>query len=335
MMPWCRLFQVYILLVFLHYPASAQNCQSTTKLYYINGITYGDEQADDEKRALEPIIEQMASQPKCYEKPQLKFQTNMDFLTKLRNAANMDFDTAFQRIVEGPHTSRADFGKIVMSVLIEQDLYSYVIDRDLRQFVIDFKRDIEQGHDVVVIAHSVGNLYAKLAEDRLTPQEQQHFRVISVGLPVPPWEQIHSVQVGYTNLEGDFIELLDSAPPANVNNSGGCGSDWECHNFVHSYLKGDMSKRSIVDDLSEALAALPVIKRSGSSVRCTAGDLVRRVEIRIDDPSRGAPCEVIYWKGGEMSIEAQASNTPSVCENTALQIKQNLKQGGFVCEEEP
>lgn len=330
-----RLFAIYLLVFFGQNPAMAQDCRMNTKLHYINGITYGDGQAYEEMLQLLPIIKQISNGSECYKDISLKFQTSKQFLDKVKEVAGMN-DDEFQSVVQGWHTSQFDFGRIVLSVLLEDDLHSYANDGTLRRIVDDVRNDIGKGLDVVILAHSLGNIYAKLVADQLNREEQRHLRVVSVGLPIARWTRVDDTEVEYTILEGDFLEELESAPPANVANSSRCASSWKCHNFANSYLKGDVSGRSIVDDLSQSLAALPLAEPPTMSYHCTLQNLVRRIEVIVEDPSVKVPCDVVYHKDierpGHREVLWHADREKSYCEDRAKEFAQKLKGLGWECK---
>ena len=68
-------------------------------------------------------------------------------------------------------------------------------------------------------------------------------------------------------------------------------------------------------------------------VSCENGELRRRVEVVYSDPGQAVPCEVIYDKSDEGSIEAlwRANNSAGYCEVKAEGLIEKLRSMGWRC----
>lgn len=68
-------------------------------------------------------------------------------------------------------------------------------------------------------------------------------------------------------------------------------------------------------------------------VTCTYGDLSRKIEVVYSDPGQPVPCEVIYDKSAEGSIETlwQANNEAGYCEAQAAALRDKLSGVGWQC----
>jgi len=68
-------------------------------------------------------------------------------------------------------------------------------------------------------------------------------------------------------------------------------------------------------------------------VVCTFGDLSRRIEVVYSDPGQAVPCEVIYDKSAEGSIETlwRANNETGYCEAQAAGLADKLSGMGWQC----
>ena len=66
---------------------------------------------------------------------------------------------------------------------------------------------------------------------------------------------------------------------------------------------------------------------------CTYGDLTRRIEVVYVDPGAPVPCEVIYDKSAEGSIETlwRANNEAGYCEDRAAALAEKLSGMGWHC----
>jgi hypothetical protein len=76
---------------------------------------------------------------------------------------------------------------------------------------------------------------------------------------------------------------------------------------------------------------------AASETRCVRGDdAVRRVEIAVQDPNHGAPCEVVYWKDterpGVRTVLWSAQTDADFCARKAEELVVTLKDGGWTCD---
>lgn len=71
-------------------------------------------------------------------------------------------------------------------------------------------------------------------------------------------------------------------------------------------------------------------------VTCEYGELTRKVEVVYVNPGQAVPCEVIYDKSGEGSIETlwRASNEAGYCEARAADLVDRLTGMGWRCAED-
>ena len=69
-------------------------------------------------------------------------------------------------------------------------------------------------------------------------------------------------------------------------------------------------------------------------VSCSYGDLSRQIEVVYSDPGQAVPCEVIYNKSAEGSIETlwQANNEAGYCEAQAAGLVEKLRVLGWQCD---
>ncbi len=68
-------------------------------------------------------------------------------------------------------------------------------------------------------------------------------------------------------------------------------------------------------------------------VSCSYGELARKIEVVYSDPGQPVPCEVIYDKSAEGSIETlwRANNEAGYCEAQAAGLVEKLRDMGWQC----
>ena len=74
---------------------------------------------------------------------------------------------------------------------------------------------------------------------------------------------------------------------------------------------------------------------AANPVSCTNGGLSRSVEVVYSDPGQAVPCEVIYNKSGEGSIETlwRANTEAGYCEARAAELIEKLEGLGWDCDQ--
>ena len=73
---------------------------------------------------------------------------------------------------------------------------------------------------------------------------------------------------------------------------------------------------------------------TANPVTCEHGQLTRKIEVVYANPGQAVPCEVIYDKSAEGSIETlwRADNEAGYCEARALGLAEKLTGMGWRCE---
>ena len=83
-----------------------------------------------------------------------------------------------------------------------------------------------------------------------------------------------------------------------------------------------------------ALTAGPAM---ANPVTCSYGDLSRKIEVVYSNPGQPVPCEVIYDKSAEGTIETlwRANVEAGYCEAKAAGLVEKLQGMGWRCDAEP
>jgi hypothetical protein len=131
---------------------------------------------------------------------------------------------------------------------------AFVGDADLARHVARYRLLTDSGSEVVLVAHSQGNLYANAAYAALSsdPQEVSAFGLVAVATPT---DDVAGAQppLPYTTLHEDRIiaavrVLFESTLPPNTSASG-ASLPILGHGFVDSYLAAEDSRTRILDDV--------------------------------------------------------------------------------------
>jgi len=119
---------------------------------------------------------------------------------------------------------------------------------ELREYTDTYNQHLREGHPVVVVAHSQGNLWANIAYLGIEHENLDRFGIVSVANP-----DDHVAGNGpYTTIDEDLViwAVRDSLP-ANLNNFFGINlRDYSGHKFIDSYMaSGHPAATKILDDV--------------------------------------------------------------------------------------
>lgn len=83
-----------------------------------------------------------------------------------------------------------------------------------------------------------------------------------------------------------------------------------------------------------ALPGLLPLLALGNPVTCEFAELSRRIEVVYSNPGQAVPCEVIYDKSGEGTIETlwRANFQTGYCEEKANGLVEKLSDMGWQCD---
>ena len=122
---------------------------------------------------------------------------------------------------------------------------------DVSTMIKGYREDsLDLKHNVLLVAHSQGNLFGNQMYDLLTAEEKDRFKMVSVATPANNVTGNYSLDAPYTTIVADYaiVHIPDSLP-SNVFGFG--------HTFVNSYLYGSMSApNKINSDIMNAVNLL-------------------------------------------------------------------------------
>lgn len=193
----------------------------------------------------------------------------LDILETVQQAAQADsiaFDyPTFWRSLAGIQQSTNLF-RVISDVLklraLTLEPASITFD-DLRDQVFTYRKTIDCGAKVLLVAHSQGNFFGNQAYEFLSPIQRASFGMVSVATPA----SYVSGGGPYTTFEQDFIRFFPGALAPNFS-APFCGSNITCHFFLESYIGRDSSRSKILDDMMAVLDSLarpmPIGENQGS-----------------------------------------------------------------------
>jgi uncharacterized membrane protein len=246
--------------------AFANVCAST--IYFANGILNTPEDADDNRAALQELVNQrvleLSPAIPCSLVVSISYNpTSNAFLDLFESFVQLSSDPnpaeLFWRMARGLVASSALFALAELAATINMEL-------DLGDQVDSYKATIARGSPIVLVGHSQGNLFANEAFVRLGSPLRETFRIVPVATPAG-YVAGQSAPYTYTTVFGDFISEWPAALESNISNDFTCVSKSVCHKF-DSYLMGWRSGRRIANhvlDLNDPPQAILKIQQSGST----------------------------------------------------------------------
>lgn len=229
----------------------------------------------------------------------------------------------------------------------------YVNDVDLQTHLEDYQRAVSAQRKVLIVAHSQGNFYANQAHRRL---DSESIGIVAVGTPASyvsgdgPW-----VTLFFDMLINIIREAFPNTLPGLTINLN-FGLDLSGHTFTGSYLRGEVSRESIIEDALKQIAALAppgCIATPPTPPPCENGichdDIGNPADgaVSIGDPHlrsydgvqfdfQGVG-EYIYTQSASKDLIIQGRMEafgPYVSRNTALAIKMGNDRIGFYTAED-
>jgi hypothetical protein len=140
--------------------------------------------------------------------------------------------------------------------LISKDVAD-IENENLDWMVNTYKRSINDGHRVILVSHSQGNLFGVRAYDELESWQKKYFKQVSVASPASRV----AGGGGYVTLSNDkIIYGVPGALKGNARNSQeNLGGDSYNHEFVRTYLNGDVTQGRIKGLINTALSDVQAV----------------------------------------------------------------------------
>jgi hypothetical protein len=220
--------------------------------YFGNGIMNTEEEAEMSKERLHHFISKNIQISTPYS---IKLSYNYSYglvadlaetyyQLKKEGQAPKDFFTTLLTLFTGSYAKAAGIVAEILALYPEAEE-----NRNLTEMVNAYKSSISNGHKVILVSHSQGNLFGVRSYDKLASWQKRYFKQVSVASPAG------RVAGGgkHVTLESDeIISKVFGSLPANARNSQ-IASSWD-HGFVESYLNGDITSGMIRGIIQEAVS---------------------------------------------------------------------------------
>ena len=110
---------------------------------------------------------------------------------------------------------------------------------DVSTMIKGYREDsLDLKHNVLLVAHSQGNLFGNQMYDLLTAEEKDRFKMVSVATPANNVTGNYSLDAPYTTIVADYtIAFIKNSFPGNASGFG--------HTFVDSYLNSHITPTRI------------------------------------------------------------------------------------------
>lgn len=265
MIHYIRYVCIWLIVLFMPAIALAQCPVQETVILYINGIDTLQSDAEKSKdRIRDEVIKESGVIEDCLAFDHI-YNTNeplfLDFLEAgIQKAREQGWDTSeFWRWFFRLNPFTPGFGDLLADFYSDANILSnlglFVLGDQVNEHLKKYREYMKPDKRLILVAHSQGALYANEEWNLLTDAEKSKVNIIAVATPT------NGVAGNgpNTTLYEDWIagHLFPRAMAANIGNDEPCGSDWNCHGFKESYMKGKNSLERIVDQIVSLLPTPP------------------------------------------------------------------------------
>jgi hypothetical protein len=328
-----RLIVCLILAIIMTTSAAASNCAGGgTTIFFGNGILTTRDHAQTSMYELEALLEmslQSAAPNRDSSCTQYKLAWDSEFVNSSNGLATVpnaiqQLSVALAQWIGGTWSSvwadlfqysvttpgvddsfnnspvTSDYSKIVKSIVNASQ-------PDVQNHLALYKSELQAGNNVIVVTHSQGNFYINEVYPQLSVPADKYFTVVGVATPA---NEVAG-NGNYVTLHNDIIKLVPTSLSANTVNATptdrcapfpNLASMGRCHDFVNSYLAGNVSGypsiiSPIVAVILQPVAVLPVGTGSGTVLSSPLGI----------DCSGSANCTAQFYVGQSVTLTATAS----------------------------
>ncbi len=221
------------LLIFFIVTAALFAKPCITDIYFGNGVWNTEEQAIENKIALTKLLLYKAENPLDLQKEGTEFVFKLAYNPS--RGVREDLVETFWQLRESGQITDGYFMAVYAALATESGAEEFIA--KLKKIIAEYNADVDsmfalykrssfdQKRNVLLVAHSQGNLFGNRMYTLMSDRQKRKFRMVSVGTPAD-----HVAGDGpYVTLTGDFvIRPIPGSLPANADGFG--------HTFVGAYL---------------------------------------------------------------------------------------------------
>lgn len=232
--------KIILILIFTILSLEAKPC--TTDIYFGNGVWNTQTQGEEGRDELKKFMQKRAITP-------LSIEDEKNKLYAFKHAYNpshgtlLDLVETFWQLKESGQISDGYFHSIYAGLMSSRDGNHYY-DR-LQQIISTYNEDtntmfsayktssFDQKHNVLLVAHSQGNLFGNKMYTLLSSEQKKKFRMVSVATPAAYVMQENQISPYVTATLDYIIGPIPGSLPGNVDGIG--------HTFVGTYLNSSIN----------------------------------------------------------------------------------------------
>jgi hypothetical protein len=232
-------------------------------IYFGNGVWNAKEDAHASKKELEFFISNNTktdapfSVDIVYNWTEGNLDDVVETVYQLRQEGQLDvgFFAAVALLYKG--TPSVLTPALILAITQSLTVASKTQPENLKEMLAKYDASINNGHRVVLVSHSQGNLFGVQAYDKLKSWQKKYFKQVSVATPA------NRVAGGgrYVTVENDkiingMVNAVANVLPANALNTNTALLDTALHHgFIDEYLAGDVTRGIIKEMIQEAVSA--------------------------------------------------------------------------------
>ena len=248
---------IILLLIVLNLYANTEPCK--TDVYFGNGVWNNREQAKDSMDDMFKFLKE--ENPNYFSVADENVIYSIKYMHNKTGGKIEDLVETYWQLYASGQVSEGYFTFIARVLNIPNfnfDFQNKIKDivnnyhLNLTEMYDSYRKDsFDLKHNILLVAHSQGNLFGNQLYNTLSVEEKKKFTMVSVGTPASHVLGNTSSSAPYTTLNGDYlIKSISGSLPSNVDGFG--------HTFVDSYLaSGNVASRaSIIQDINDAVNIL-------------------------------------------------------------------------------
>lgn len=221
-----------------------------TDIYTGNGINTTKDEARENMKELKKFMLNKARTNSCLATQKYNIDYSFKYIHNPDHGFNNDMMETYYQLKESGQISDGFFHTMVS--FFAGDIPESTLHEKIISIMLTYDEDVtsiynkyytlsfSQKHNVLLVAHSQGNLIGNKVYTLLSEAEKKKFRMISVATPAS-YVKIKGQTSPYVTAHADLVinnPLIPNHLPTNVAGTG--------HNFIHTYLDAHSDARHLI-----------------------------------------------------------------------------------------